>query len=282
MLRHIALAVLGTLLFPFLLAGDGKDKMEKLILFLGGLIATVLLFPVFLVITFVELREKENKTIGDNTSGIFDGEEEKMIGMDIEFEVKDKEGRILYVDDKLANGYSIGHDEGTLELRPDPAKDPQELVENLRKLIEKFHTTYPELILSVKDTKYALGGHLHFSFTEKDWKEKGESFFKACEYAIGDTFWLSGELRKDQELWQDIGEYNIHPKTFEYKKSPSAIAYHPEFLLLTLKLVKHWIEREIPQDQDLLTKLSPLTQQERSEYLRLFHVYKTNDISDKV
>lgn len=61
MLRHIALAVLGTLLFPFLLAGDGKDKMEKLILFLGGLIATVLLFPVFVVITFVELREKENR-----------------------------------------------------------------------------------------------------------------------------------------------------------------------------------------------------------------------------
>jgi len=61
MLKHMALAVLGTVLFPFFLASEGEDKVEKIFLFLGGLIATVLLFPVFVVITFVELREKENR-----------------------------------------------------------------------------------------------------------------------------------------------------------------------------------------------------------------------------
>jgi len=204
------------------------------------------------------------------------------IGLDVEFIVKNKEGSILYVDDRITKDYSIGHDGGVLELRPDPADDPQELVENLKRLIEKFHKQHPDLVLSTKDTKYPLGGHLHFSFVEKDWKDKEKALFKVCEYAIGDTFWLSGELRKDQELWQDIGEYNTHPKTFEYKKSPSAIAYHPEFLLLTVKLASYWIEREIPQDQDLLTKLSPLTNSEKSKYLQLFHAYKTNNLSDKI
>lgn len=61
MLRHIALAVLGTLLFPFLLAGEGKGKMEKLALFLGGLIAITVAFPVFVAVSFMELREKEKR-----------------------------------------------------------------------------------------------------------------------------------------------------------------------------------------------------------------------------
>ncbi len=204
------------------------------------------------------------------------------IGMDVEFEVKDKEGKVIYVDDKMAKGYSIGHDSGVLELRPEPAKDPQELVENLRKLIENFHKTHPELVLSSKGQKYPLGGHLHFSFTLENWKEKGESFFKTCEYAIGDSFWLSEELRRNEDLWNDIGYYQVQAKTFEYKKSASAIAYHPEFLSLTLKLASYWIEREIPQDQDLITKLSPLTEQERSRYLYLFHAYKSNELSNKI
>ncbi len=206
------------------------------------------------------------------------------IGLDVEFAVKDKEGRILYVDDRLTKDYSIGHDGGTLELRPDPAKDPQELVENLRKLMEKFHKQHPNLVLSTKDTKYPLGGHLHFSFTSENWKEKEKELFKTCEYAIGDAFWLSEETRRyNEDLWNDIGYYQVHPKTFEYKKSASSIAFHPEFLFLTVKLASYWIENQ-PQEYptDLHAKLSPLTQQERSEYLRLFHVYKTNDISDKV
>jgi len=204
------------------------------------------------------------------------------MGMDVEFEVKDKEGRVLYVDDRIAKTYTIGHDQGVLELRPEPAKDPQELVENLRKLIKDFHSQHPELILSVKDTKYPLGGHLHFSFIEKDWKEKETELFIACEYAIGDSFWLSEELRRNNpDLWSDIDYCQVHAKTFEYKKSASAIAYHPEFLSLTLKLAKHWIEN-IPEDERLSTKLSPLTEQERSKYLYLFHAYKTNDIKDKV
>ena len=61
MLRHIALAVLGTLLFPFLLAGEGKGKMEKLALFLGGLIAITVAFPVFVAVSYMELREKEKR-----------------------------------------------------------------------------------------------------------------------------------------------------------------------------------------------------------------------------
>ncbi|MEM2695617.1 MAG: hypothetical protein QXU09_01625 [Thermoproteota archaeon] len=61
MLKHMALAVLGTVLFPFFLAGEGKSKVEKIALFCGGLIAIALAFPVFAVVSFVELREKENK-----------------------------------------------------------------------------------------------------------------------------------------------------------------------------------------------------------------------------
>lgn len=63
MLKHIALAILGTLLLPFLLAGEGKGKIEKLALFLGGLIALIA-FPVFVAVSFIKLREKENMTEG--------------------------------------------------------------------------------------------------------------------------------------------------------------------------------------------------------------------------
>lgn len=58
-MKTLGLAILGTVLLPFLMAQDAKSKQEKIALFLAGLFLTVFLFPAMVTILAYEIAKKE-------------------------------------------------------------------------------------------------------------------------------------------------------------------------------------------------------------------------------
>jgi len=95
------------------------------------------------------------------------------IGADPEFSFKSKGGRMIHADSIIQR--NTGHEyfgtdgcSAIAEIRPLPAKEPRQLVDNIRSVLQVGLSDYPALrdvywkAGSCTGNEYALGGHIHF------------------------------------------------------------------------------------------------------------------------
>jgi len=130
----------------------------------------------------------------------------------------------------------ISHDgaRNQRELRPDPSKSPEELVENIRDLIRISSFFGEELIIA--GNNYSLGGHIHIGGAYPS-----AEIIEVLDYFLYPLNALSGKIRKDSQYGK-MGDFRYQPHGFEYRTPPAAWLLTPELALKTLQLTKVSIE----------------------------------------
>jgi hypothetical protein len=155
-----------------------------------------------------------------------------LLGMDPELEVYCGNKGYLKATEILPFSGHIGTDGSgcQVELRPFPSSDINELVQNVKDLLLRFHRNFPAYSLTVAGDKYPLGGHIHFNLPlDKD-------FIKILDNFLGQWLLpLSGKARGHYKCLSNVeGKYY----GFEYRSLPSAILLTPEILTAVLKISK--------------------------------------------
>lgn len=194
------------------------------------------------------------------------------LGADIEFEVLNREGRVVnaaqvllhhqrpdslsvpeeamhplrYTDDskkeekpfvRYYRGLfeaSVGVDRcyNKLELRPAPSETVSGLLDNIRNLMKHFRNTYPGYTLSTKGSMMTLGGHIHFNV------KPNPGLIWWLDATIGKyMIKLDSPLRRTSKYHQ-LGAWRRKAHGFEYRSLSSAIFACPRAAELFLTIAK--------------------------------------------
>lgn len=127
-----------------------------------------------------------------------------------------------------------GHHSPQRELRPDPSKDPQELVENLRDLI-KISSFLGE-DLTVWGNNIPLGGHIHIGGIGPS-----KEIIMILDYFLDPLNNFNTSVRKSSKYGKK-GDFRPQPHGFEYRTPPSVWLLTPKLALMTLQLTKVAVE----------------------------------------
>jgi hypothetical protein len=162
------------------------------------------------------------------------------LGCDPEFEVVDGNGKV-FVPAEIGitgTGVPVGAD-GTgesLELRPAPSDDPDQVIENMKSLIE----TIKDVRLSVEGNVYPIGCHIHFSVNELGTIMPTPENLKMFDHFLGyPCSVMNGRKRGKGDQGRGYGAmsaYRTEPHGFEYRTLPSAVCAEPKFFKLVLKI----------------------------------------------
>lgn len=168
---------------------------------------------------------------------------EIMLGADPEFEVLN-DGCIIMCPTTVVKGSfdntrlveAVGTDGARtqIELRPKPAKTPEQLVENIKILFENINHYH----ISAKGQGYPVGGHIHFGLVHKTGLPKKlpctQDFIKLIDYFLGKIFVpLSGCARGE---YARLTGYREQPHGFEYRSLPAAVFENPEIARISFKI----------------------------------------------
>jgi hypothetical protein len=176
-----------------------------------------------------------------------------MLGADPEFEVIDN-GCVIMCPTTVVKGNfndmrlveKVGTDGARtqIELRPDPALTPEELIENIRKLFNDINHYH----ISAKGQGYPIGGHIHFGLV----KEVGlpnklpvsNDFLRLLDLFLGNSFIpLSGSARGQYTQLGTNGGYRDQPHGFEYRPLPACVFAEPELCRIILKIAHNLATR---------------------------------------
>ena len=127
-----------------------------------------------------------------------------------------------------------GHTQPQREFRPDPAKTPQELVENIRDLI-KISNFFGE-DLGVLGNTFVLGGHIHFGGVGAS-----NEIIQVLDYFLCPFNQFNSEIRRVSKYGKK-GDYRFQPHGFEYRTPPPAWLLTPKLATMTLELSKKCVE----------------------------------------
>jgi len=161
---------------------------------------------------------------------------EVTLGGDPEFELF-KNGRLEHAKDHFNSlRDSVGRDGSgsQVELRPEPATEPEGVLRNFRELLR---TLYDEgYDISAQGDVYPLGGHIHFGVPEFHYE-----FLEVLDDFIGTpTQNLSGDARGS---YGQLSDYRLQPHGFEYRVIPTAVWSHPRMARITLQIAKALVQR---------------------------------------
>jgi hypothetical protein len=153
----------------------------------------------------------------------------KKVGGDPEFEVLNKfvitsANKVLGIED-YDTVSSIGTDGNSniLEIRPDPAENTIELLNNARKLYEIFSKKYPDATLCSIGNKYPLGAHVHLSIPPT------KALVGFLDTVIGiPTLCLNSDVRK-RIGFTGLNLISEKAYGFEYRTA-TGLWSHPELL----------------------------------------------------
>jgi len=169
------------------------------------------------------------------------------LGMDPEFELY-RGGRIVnasrhWISQDYASG-NIGLDGSgmQIELRPNPAIGPDDLVRNVHGLFRDFMAanSSPPRDLGIQGNRYPLGAHIHFGLKPRIQEGNRErdvhKFVSILDWALGGIILpLSGRARKES-YYYSLGGLRVNDHGFEYRSLPSAIFVSPTVLRVVLKV----------------------------------------------
>lgn len=144
----------------------------------------------------------------------------------------------------------IGHDGSGFqrELRPVPAKTPEEMVKNIRDLIEAGK----DEVWSLRGEESALGGHIHVGGVDVS-----RDFGKILDHLFTPMFELNSDRRKSSRYGKPGSEDSIRDQKWgvEWRTPPSAWLASPKLTELTFKIVKavaekHYVGEDIELTDD--------------------------------
>jgi hypothetical protein len=208
------------------------------------------------------------------------------LGGDPEFELVDSLGKVknASVADEFNENtpYGVVGIDGSgyqIELRPNPG-DPDEVVTNIHKLLEKFNSLHSGIFsLAPSSELYPCGGHIHIGVTPLPNEDYYTTLTTVLDDFIGrPTSKLNGRAREDgNELgYGKIGDWRRQNYGMEYRTPPNAIWKNPELARIVLKLTYNLavilannlgLEYSTPIDKIQLVSIGGLTELETSIYL---------------
>jgi len=156
------------------------------------------------------------------------------LGTDPEFEESEstEEYRPIYTNVEGGTSAPVGRDGAgaQIEIRPQPASDPKQLVENIRTLISQCPP------IAIKGDRFPLGGHIHFGGIRPE-----TGALKVLDDFLGKKLInLSGRARSS---YKRLGAFETKTWGFEYRTLPSAWLHNPEISYIVLKLAKKLMEK---------------------------------------
>lgn len=124
-----------------------------------------------------------------------------------------------------------------IELRPDPALTPEELVGNIRTLFEDINHYH----ISAKGQGYPIGGHIHFGLVKQNGLPNklpvNQDFLRLLDIYLGNLLVsLSGQARGQYTQLGTNGGYRDQPHGFEYRPLPACVFAEPELCRIILKI----------------------------------------------
>lgn len=213
-----------------------------------------------------DLRRQAKEIIKESINRL---DEELIWGGDPEFAAIVND-HYVYASDYIRNGCRdcIGTDGDSriLEIRPEPAKTPYELLKNFYKMLKKNKVTTSEYtkenILNVFDSissncQYLpLGGHIHVGGKTKKMisflKQNQDTIVMEINNLVFDNFYnLSTEERQRSPFMQEALEGK--PYGFEYRTPPSIVWLNPKLMNHTIKLIRTIIAKEYTYQNDITT-----------------------------
>ena len=190
-----------------------------------------------------------------------------MFGADPEFEVIDSSGRVVSASGIIQGGddprEEIGRDGAgsQVEIRPAPSGDIWKFVKNIREILKRFASQYPNYSLSVQGDTYPLGGHIHLSV----WPDG--NVLEILDNWIGSVVIdLSGRARGS---YKKMSAYEEKPWGFEYRTPPAAIFLKPQVLFAVLKIMKAVLKRYFSHEG-----VSPVPTEEEIKRLKIEKEWK--------
>jgi len=168
------------------------------------------------------------------------------LGSDPEFELVSRySNEVVNASSKIK---TTSHPEGGLgrdgagsqvELRPRAATTPEEAVDILKHLLERFYRMYPAYDLGVAGHSYPLGGHIHIGVGRT--YVPPQHLVKMLDDFIGaPTLNLSGKARSG---YKTLGAYETKGWGFEYRSAPALIFMTPEITRLAYKIAQNITNR---------------------------------------
>ena len=209
------------------------------------------------------------------------------IGGDPEFELVDNYEMVVRASEFVSEfeieenfgGVGVDGSGDQVELRPSPGK-PETVVENVKKLLEKFNNAYGEYYkLVTSSLKYPCGGHIHIGVEPLPHTTYYEKLSLILDEFIGrKTLELNGPARKpgNEYGYGRISDFRQQPYGMEYRTPPSAIWKNPKLTEITLKLTYNLaqvlannleLEFSTPVDKGTLVAIGKISEEEASFYL---------------
>jgi len=176
------------------------------------------------------------------------------IGADPEFEVFDN-GRIINASNAYINKSNhVGLDGSgfQVELRPEPAENPEELIQNIKEaLMDYYYNNKYNLCLS--GHVYPLGFHLHAAWESSCDSNDAWVISKQADRFLGQLFLNSsgrarGSYKKLCQYRYNSAPYKNRQGT-EYRSLPSIIAFSEKHLLIILKVWKLLVDKVIAGEE---------------------------------
>lgn len=182
------------------------------------------------------------------------------VGCDPEFVLLDKRGKMIHANSILSYHGRLGSDGELGELRPAPAENEYQLVENLRELIVGLKEKCDKYGLDAQAHSYfrrfLLGFHIHIDMPDEVLyfvSEKTEGFLKnmafVMDYLVGVPSMLieDNSARRLTKLYGNPSDKRLSARTLEYRTLGGSHLRHPDYAAgiagLSLCVCKDFLSR---------------------------------------
>ncbi|MEM4958938.1 MAG: hypothetical protein QXX12_03580 [Nanopusillaceae archaeon] len=174
------------------------------------------------------------------------------LGGDPEFEIYSISGDFVpayRVITDPARSRRIGLDgaDTTGELRPSPQKSEEDLIEEMRSILEELSSELgAEFYFSLRGDQEPCGGHIHIGFvglSRSLTANEIRAFVEALDTFLGLHLIRCNTRRRLDSHYSRLGGWERKPWGFEYRTPPAVYLAHPEWARIVFKLAKGVVSR---------------------------------------
>jgi len=137
-------------------------------------------------------------------------------------------------EDYLSAPVGLDGNTSTAEVRQEPGFSPSNAVDNLRNV----YKTIPQAIMSTVGDRFALGGHIHLGFKDKNGCNiscrPSSQYLRILDYFIGRPSQVMNG--KGRGSYAQLSAWESKYYGFEYRSAPAAIFHNPHISLIFFKI----------------------------------------------